>query len=193
MPVNPNKIIFLDRDGVINRDSPDYIKSWDEFEFLPGSLDALRLLKSGGFSTILITNQSAIARKMLTGEELENMHRLMKAKISSAGGKITDIFYCPHMPGAGCACRKPKPGMIHMAQSKYQIMLEDAAMVGDSTKDILCARNADVGRTLLVRTGNGLSAETELADIGITPDFIAADLLAAVHWIINPPAQKNRS
>ena len=193
MPVNPNKIIFLDRDGVINRDSPDYIKSWDEFEFLPGSLDALRLLNSEGFSTILITNQSAIARKMLTGEELENMHRLMKAEISSTGGKIADILYCPHMPGAGCACRKPKPGMVHMAQSKHHIRLEGAAMVGDSAKDILCARNAEVGRALLVRTGNGLSAETELAGMGIAPDYIAADLLAAARWLIDPPALKNRS
>ena len=77
MTVNPNKIIFLDRDGVINRDSPDYIKSWEEFDFLPGSLDALRLLNSQGFSTILVTNQSAVALKMLTRQELESMHRIM--------------------------------------------------------------------------------------------------------------------
>ena len=193
MPVNPNKIIFLDRDGVINRDSPGYIKSWAEFEFLPGSLDALRLLNTQGFSTILVTNQSAVARNMLTREELEDMHRLMNDEILAAGGKIADIFYCPHMPGEGCDCRKPKPGMIHRAQSKYQIMIEDATMVGDSSKDILCARNAEVGRTLLVRTGNGLSAEAELSDMGITPDFIASDLLAAAHWLIDPAAHKNRS
>lgn len=190
MPVNPHKIVFLDRDGVVNRDSPDYIKSWDEFEFLPGSIEALRLLTAEGFSTILVTNQSAVARKMLTREELSGMHRKMKAEIEAAGGGITDIFYCPHMPDAGCDCRKPKPGMIKMARSKHRIALEDAAMVGDSTKDILCARKAGVGRTILVRTGNGPSAEIELAEMKMIPDFIAADLLAAVRWLLDQSANE---
>ena len=190
MSVNPRKIVFLDRDGVINRDSPDYIKSWAEFVFLPGSLEALKLLRGGGYSAILVTNQSAVARQMLSQEELEEMFRRMQQEVVAAGGKIADIFCCPHMPDDGCECRKPKPGMIGLAQRKYAIDLNAAVMVGDSAKDILCARNAGVGRAILVRTGNGRSAETELADLKIIPDFIAADLLAAVQWLLDLPANE---
>ena len=89
------KVVFLDRDGVINRDSPDYIKSWSEFEFLPGSLEAIRLLTLNGFATIVITNQSAINRKMVSGKVLDDMHTLMKQAVTSKGGKIKDIFLLP--------------------------------------------------------------------------------------------------
>ena len=190
MLLNKHKVVFLDRDGVINRDSPDYIKSWEEFVFLPGSLEALKLLHDRGYSSILVTNQSAVARGMLTREALEQMFRRMRQAVVAAGGEIADIFYCPHMPDAGCGCRKPKPGMIKTAQSKYGIDLKAAVMVGDSSKDILCAREAGVGRTILVRTGNGASAEIELADLEIAPDYIAGDLLAAVHWLQDLPAEK---
>ena len=106
------KLIILDRDGVINRDSPAYIKSWEEFEFLPGSLEALKQLHQNGFTTIIITNQSAIGREMITREILEGMHRRMSEAVRSHGGWIEDIFYCPHRPDEGCDCRKPKNGLI---------------------------------------------------------------------------------
>ncbi len=177
-------VVFLDRDGVINRDSPDYIKNWPEFEFLPGSLAAIANLTLKGFTIILITNQSMINRGISTREDLEHMHAMMIREVESAGGKISDIFYCPHAPVENCACRKPKPGLIHAAQEAWRIDLDSAHMVGDSPKDIECAINAGCGRAILVKTGNGASAAKVLQRKGIPPDYIAENLFDAANWII---------
>jgi D-glycero-D-manno-heptose 1,7-bisphosphate phosphatase len=178
------KVVFLDRDGVINRDSPDYIKSWSEFEFLPGSLEAITLLTLNEFATIIITNQSVINRKMVSRKELEYMHTMMKKAVTSNGGQITDIFYCPHVPEDRCSCRKPNPGLILKAKQKYRIDIAASVMVGDSAKDIECARNAGCGYAVLVKTGNGDEAEKILKEKSIFPDLIARDLLEAVGWIL---------
>ncbi len=179
-----DKVVFLDRDGVINRDSRDYIKSWSEFEFLPGSLNALQQLTANGFANIVITNQSAINRKLITKEELEYIHRMMKKNVRSRGGRINDIFYCPHTPEDGCDCRKPNPGLIHQAREVYQIDLADSILIGDSARDIECARNAGCGRTVLVRTGYGKQAEEILREKGISANYVADDLYEAAQWII---------
>ena len=178
------KVAFLDRDGVINRDSADYIKHWSEFEFLPKSLEALKQLKQNGFTTIVITNQSVIHRKMVSREGLDHIHTRMKASIQSSGGEITDIFFCPHTPEDRCDCRKPKPGLIYQAKKRYRIDLANAVMVGDTAKDIECARNAGCRYALLVKTGNGIQAEKILKEKAIHPDHVAQDLFNAVHWII---------
>jgi D-glycero-D-manno-heptose 1,7-bisphosphate phosphatase len=140
-----HKVVFLDRDGVINRDSPDYIKRLEEFEFLPGSLEALRRLTERGFTCMVITNQSAPARGLMTPEALAAIHRRLCADVATAGGRILDIFTCPHLPADGCSCRKPQPGLLYAAQRKYGIDFSSAAMIGDSAKDIECALNAGVG------------------------------------------------
>lgn len=180
-----DKVVFLDRDGVINRDSVDYIKSWQEFEFLPGSLEAIRKLTENGFSIIIITNQSAINRKIFTYDTLTTIHTRMLKTVRANGGRITDIFFCPHAPEENCDCRKPKPEMILKARQKYDIDLAAAFMVGDNAKDIECARNAGCGKALLVKTGNGHQAEKILAQAKKDPDFVAANLLEAVEWIIS--------
>lgn len=184
-------MVFLDRDGVINRDSPDYIKSWSEFEFLPGSLEALKQLTLNGFTIIIITNQSVIHRKMVSRKTLDYIHAKMKAAVQSNGGEIKDIFFCPHIPKDQCDCRKPNPGLIYAAKRRYRIDLETSTMVGDSAKDIECARNAGCGSAILVKTGNGVVAEEMLEERMICPDFVARDLLEAVNWIIarNIPAE----
>jgi len=190
------KVVFLDRDGVINRDSPDYIKSWSEFEFLPGSLEALKQLTLNGFTIIVVTNQSMIHRKMVSLKTLDTIHARMKEAVQSNGGEIKDIFFCPHIPEEGCDCRKPNPGLIYKAKKKYGIDLETSIMVGDSAKDIQCARNAGCGCAILVQTGNGVTAETLLKERRIRPDFVARDLLSAVNWIIgrnHPKAHPVRS
>ncbi|MEA1947962.1 MAG: D-glycero-beta-D-manno-heptose 1,7-bisphosphate 7-phosphatase [Thermodesulfobacteriota bacterium] len=178
------KVVFLDRDGVINLDSPDYIKSWSEFEFLPGSLEAIKLLTLNGFATIVITNQSVINRKMVTGKMLDYMHTMMKETVTSKGGQIKDIFFCPHVPEDRCNCRKPSPGLIFKAKQKYRIDIATSVMIGDSAKDIECARNAGCGHAVLVKTGNGSKAEKILKEKAIYPDLIARDLLEAVGWIL---------
>lgn len=179
------KTVFIDRDGVINRDSPDYIKTRAEFHFLPGSLEAFRLLSEHLYTAIVITNQSVIGRKLTSPEELQLIFEMMKQDIVKAGGLVTDIMFCPHTPSDHCQCRKPQPGMIFDAREKYSIDLATSVMIGDSVKDILCAENAGVGRTVLVKTGNGLKAHAELSARGISPDYLAEDLLDAVRWIIS--------
>ncbi|MBU4344289.1 MAG: D-glycero-beta-D-manno-heptose 1,7-bisphosphate 7-phosphatase [Desulfobacteraceae bacterium] len=177
------RVVFLDRDGVINRDSPDYIKSWEEFEFLPGSIEAIRLLNLNGFATIIITNQSAINRNMISKQGLEHIHALMKKAIKSGGGEIKDIFFCPHTPEEGCDCRKPKPGLIYQAQKKYQIDLPASIMVGDDAKDIECASRAGCGLSVLVKSENFLNTERLLSEKKISPDYTALDLYDAANWI----------
>ena len=182
---NLQKVVFLDRDGVINRNSPDYIKSWEEFEFFPKSIEAIRLLNLNGFTTIIITNQSVINRNMVSRDGLECIQALMKKEIKSGGGDIKDIFYCPHVPEDGCDCRKPKPGLILQAQKKYRIDLPTSIMVGDSAKDIECARRAGCGLSVLVKSENFSNAEKILSEKKISPDYTASDLYDAANWITN--------
>ncbi|MBU0463944.1 MAG: D-glycero-beta-D-manno-heptose 1,7-bisphosphate 7-phosphatase [Proteobacteria bacterium] len=179
------QIVFLDRDGVINVDSSEYIKNESEFEFIPKSPEAIALLTQNGFNVIVITNQSLVGRKMVSQKTLDAIFKKMKDGVKKAGGDIKDIFYCPHTPQDNCSCRKPNPGLILKAQKKYQIDLNQSFMVGDSAKDIECAHNAGCSKTLLVKTGNGLKAQQQLFQKGIIPDFIGTDLYETALWIIN--------
>jgi D-glycero-D-manno-heptose 1,7-bisphosphate phosphatase len=179
------KVVFLDRDGVINRDSSQYVKCWAEFEFLPGSKAAIRSLTINGYTIFIITNQSIINRKMVPRTILDDIHTKMKAAVDASGGKIEDIFFCPHTPEENCDCRKPKPGLIHQAQESYDIDLSTATMVGDNAKDIDCARNSGCGSAILVKTGCGVEAEKTLRDRKQLPDYVASDLADAAHWIID--------
>ena len=138
------KVIFLDRDGVINFDSPDYIKSWAEYRFLPRSLEALAALTVSGYDLIVITNQSIVGRGIVPLAVLEDTHRRMLQAVAAAGGRIIDILYCPHRPDEDCSCRKPRPGMILRARERHRIDLSLAVMIGDNVKDMECGRNAAV-------------------------------------------------
>ncbi len=186
------RVVFLDRDGVINKDSPSYIKNLSEFEFIPGSLDAVKSLTSEGFNIIIITNQSAINRNLTTRKNVDDIHAMMMRVVKSEYGEIKDIFLCPHTPEQDCACRKPKPGLIYQAQKKYNIDISSSCMVGDSAKDIECAGNAGCRYAILVKTGNGAAAEKILADKNISPDYAAENLLEAARWIISNFKQETR-
>lgn len=178
------KVIFLDRDGVINRDSPGYIKDWNEFVFLPGSLEALQRLAAAGFSTIIISNQSAVNRGLMTQDTLIDMHRRLQCAVAASGGHIADIFFCPHRPDEGCDCRKPLPGLIQQACHRHGVDVKKTFMIGDSAKDIECARNAGCAAAVLVKTGDGMKALEILTRKGISIDFIAEDLADASAWIL---------
>jgi D-glycero-D-manno-heptose 1,7-bisphosphate phosphatase len=178
------KVVFLDRDGTINLDSADYVKSRSEFEFIPGSIEAIRDLTAAGYTTIVITNQSALARGFVSPQELDAMHAMMCREVTAAGGKITDVFFCPHLPDDGCECRKPAAGLIDQAGRKYNIDLADSLMVGDSAKDIACGRNAGCGGTVLVKSGLAHDVEEALTEKSIAADFVAENLLEATAWII---------
>ncbi len=176
--------VFLDRDGVINQDSLAYIKIPGEFHFIPKSPEAIALLTRHGFDVILITNQSAIGRGMVTPRVLDAIFDKLKTGVAAAGGHIKDIFFCPHTPDAGCDCRKPLPGLILQAMAVYGIDPGQSFMVGDSAKDIECGLAAGCGKNLLVATGNGKKAIKTLADKGIVPNFYGQDLFEVAQWII---------
>jgi histidinol-phosphate phosphatase family protein len=176
--------VFLDRDGVINSDSPDYIKDASGFKFIPGSPEAIALLSQNGFWVIVVTNQSMIGRNMADQTALNQIFEKMMVGVEKAGGQIKDIFFCPHTPEADCPCRKPKPGMILTAQKKYALDLDRSCMVGDSVKDVECARAAGCGLAVLVKTGNGAAAAPILVEKGDPPDCISSDLYDAALWII---------
>ena len=111
----PHKWVFLDRDGVVNRDSDAYVKRWEEFAFLPRSLDALRLLAEHGLPVVVVTNQSAIGRGLTPESEVARIHTRMTAAVEKVGGRIRAVYYCPHAQRDGCRCRKPRPGMVEQA------------------------------------------------------------------------------
>ncbi len=158
--------IFLDRDGVINRERSDYVKQWSEFVFLPGSLEALRHLAALPYKIIIVTNQSVIGRGLASAEHIAMIHQQMTQTIRAAGGRIDTILLCPHHPDARCGCRKPQPGMLLAAAQVYSLALEHCYFVGDSYTDFLAARAAGCS-PILVRSGR---QATEL------PALLASDL-----------------
>jgi histidinol-phosphate phosphatase family protein len=186
-------VVFLDRDGVINRDSDAYVKSWAEFAFLPGSLDALARMTAAGLALVVITNQSAVGRGLITPAGLAEIHRRMRQAIEKAGGRLMDILFCPHLPEGGCRCRKPAPGMIVEACRRHGLDPAWAVMVGDRAGDIRCGRDAGCHATVLVGSDEREAALAELAAVKMAPDHTAPDLAAACGWIIDCLATGDRS
>jgi len=182
-PIPSIRTVFLDRDGVINGDSADYIRSVDQFHFIPGSLTALVHLHRAGCRVIVVTNQSGVGRGIIRPQDLTAIHRKMDGAVQAAGGRLADILACPHRPDEDCPCRKPRPGMVHSAVHRHQVDLRQAVLVGDSARDIACGQRAGCIETILVRTGNGRATEPTLAGTPAAPTHIAADLRAAVNWL----------
>jgi len=160
------KLIILDRDGVINQDSDDFIKSPDEFIPIPGSLEAISKLNQAGYTVIVITNQSGLSRELFSVEDLNDMHEKFRRLLGDVNGKVNGILYCPHGPDDNCHCRKPKPGLFKEVAQRYNISLKGVPAVGDSLRDLEAA--LAVGATpILVKTGKGprtLEAISKLAD-----------------------------
>lgn len=148
------KLIILDRDGVINQDSDDYIKSAEEFIPLPGSLDAIARLHRAGYTIVVATNQSGIARGYFDVDTLNRMHEKLYQLLAAKGGQIDGIFYCPHGPDDICGCRKPKPGLLLDIKARFNTAMQDVPAVGDSLRDLQAARSVGA-KPVLVRTGKG--------------------------------------
>lgn len=172
-------LIILDRDGVINEDSTNYIKSPDEWLVIPGSLEAIAQLNKAGHTVAIATNQSGITRGLYSEQILAAIHQKMKTELAKVGGHIDAIFYCPHRPEDNCDCRKPKPGLLLQIAKKFHANLKEAVMVGDSLKDIQAAQSVGCP-VLLVKTGNGASTFQQVTHIPVFPN-----LAAAVQYILN--------
>ena len=148
------KLIILDRDGVINQDRDDFVKSADEWVPIEGSMDAIAFLTEAGYTVAVATNQSGIGRKYFTMQELTEMHNKMHRLAQQAGGVIDGIWFCPHTAADGCDCRKPLPGMVIDILSRFNAEAADTWLVGDSLRD-LQAIAAVGGKPALVLTGKG--------------------------------------
>ena len=148
------QMVILDRDGVINQDSDDYIKSVDEWIPIPGSLEAIKRLKKAGYLVTVASNQSGIARGLFDKEVLLQIHDKMNHLLAKRGTSVDGIFYCPHGPGDNCACRKPRPGLLFQIAKQFDFDLSVTPFVGDSMSDIKAAEMANA-RPVLVRTGKG--------------------------------------
>ncbi|VAW90975.1 Histidinol-phosphatase [hydrothermal vent metagenome] len=149
------KLIILDRDGVINQDSDEFIKSADEFIPIPGSLEAISRLNHAGFSVMVATNQSGISRGLFSVETLNSMHDKLRRLLSAFGGHIDGIFYCPHSADDHCECRKPNTGLYLDIAQRSKCNLNDVYAVGDSLRDLQAAEAAGA-KPILVKTGKGL-------------------------------------
>jgi D-glycero-D-manno-heptose 1,7-bisphosphate phosphatase len=161
---------------VINENLPNHVRSWADFRFLPGVLDALRTLTALKVPLFIITNQAVIGRRLVSRERLEEIHRRMLTEIRRAGGAITDVLYCPHEPHVGCSCRKPEPGMLLTAAERFKIDLRRSVFIGDATTDLLAGQRANC-RTILVQTGRGGDALRDLAaGVAAWPTAVAKDL-----------------
>jgi len=169
------KLVILDRDGTINQDSDQYIKSPAEWKPIPGSLEAIARLTQGGWRIVVATNQSGIARGLFDMSTLNAIHAEMHRAVGQAGGRIDAIFFCPHAADSNCECRKPKPGLLREIGARFGVELEGVPMIGDSLRDLEAAAAAGA-RPWLVLTGNGRKTR----DAGGLPQGteIAADLAA---------------
>lgn len=175
--------IFLDRDGVIIENRADYVKAWDEVVFVPGAFEAMRLLTQAGWPLIMVTNQSAVGRGIITAAFVDEVHGRMLAEIEAQGGKFAGVYFCPHHPEAGCDCRKPEPGMLRQAAQELAIDLTRSYMIGDALTDLEAAQA--VGATgILVRTGRGEAQAALLAPEVAAQATIVSDLAAAADFIL---------
>ena len=174
--------IFLDRDGVINA-SPEhrYVAHWDQFHFLPGTLEALRRLNQNRQIVIVVSNQSGVGRKVLSRIHLAEITQKMLQAVRSSGGWIRAVYYCTHHPENDCACRKPRVGLLKKAARQFSIDLSRSFMVGDTETDILMAHSAGCRSVLAL---SGKQTRSSARHLTVAPDQIAENLLEAVRWIL---------
>ncbi len=178
------RAVLLDRDGVINIDGPGYVTSWDEFQFCPGALEAIRELTEAGWEIYVITNQSGIAKGLYSKQRLTDIHWRMLVEIRRAGGRLLGIQYCPHTDEANCMCRKPRPGMLLKAAAKWGLDLRRSYLIGDSARDIQAG--AAVGcTTFWVQTHcTDERTQNQREKMITVPDYEVEDLVEAAGIIL---------
>ena len=177
--------VFLDRDGVLIQNRPDYVKSWSDVEFLFDSLDAMRQLAASSYLVVIVTNQSVVGRGMITLARAQSINQQVIAEVIARGGRVDASYLCPHTPEDGCPCRKPAPGMLLQATKDLGLDLRRSFMVGDALTDIEAGRAVGV-RGLLVRTGRGARQAALGGGSLDASDLKVANLSEAVTQILKP-------
>ncbi|CAG0981239.1 D-glycero-D-manno-heptose 1,7-bisphosphate phosphatase [Rhodocyclaceae bacterium] len=170
------KLVILDRDGVINQDSDQYIKSPEEWKPIPGSLEAIARLNQWGYRVVVATNQSGVGRGLFEMDTLNAIHDKMMKAVAQVGGRIDAIFFCPHTDADNCDCRKPKAGLFREIAARYSVDLTGVPAIGDSLRDLVAAQ-AVGAQPILVLTGKGAKTQKDPklpADISVYPDLAAA-------------------
>lgn len=174
------KLVILDRDGTINEDRDDYVKSPDEWVPVPGALEAIARLNHNGWHTVVATNQSGVGRGLFVMDTLNAIHDKMMRAVAQAGGRIDAVFFCPHTNADHCHCRKPKPGMLEEIAVRYNAAMNGVPAIGDSLRDLEAAVAAGA-QPILVLTGKGRKTQ---ADPGVPPGtLIFPDLAAAAEHL----------
>lgn len=174
--------VFVDRDGTINEEV-EYLNVPEDLRLIPGAAEAIRLLNEARVLVIVVTNQAGIGRGYFPEARLIRIHQELAKRLATHGARLDAIYYCPHRPDEGCACRKPNPGMLVQAAEKYAINLKHSFMVGDKRSDLEAGHRAGC-RTVLTLTGYGLQTREILGNTHLTPDYVARYLLEAVKWIL---------
>ncbi len=182
------RLVILDRDGVINHDSDDFVRTPDEWLPIDGSIEAIAKLSSAGFTVAVATNQSGIGRKLLDKPALDAMHEKLRSLVKDAGGDVDRIVYCPHHPDDGCDCRKPAPGLYQKLSRRYGVPLDRVPIVGDSERDLIAARTVNA-RPILVLTGRGKKTAAILKQRGDRVETFA-NLAAAATLLIAESRKK---
>ncbi|MEK7540623.1 MAG: D-glycero-beta-D-manno-heptose 1,7-bisphosphate 7-phosphatase [Patescibacteria group bacterium] len=171
------KAVFLDRDGTININEPEYIHKIEDFKFVPGAISALKKLSRTGYKIIIITNQSGIARGYYSEKELKVLHNWMLKELKNKRVRIDKIYYCPHGPDDNCFCRKPKIGMFLQAVKDFNINLSKSWFIGDDTRDVMAGREANIKT---VKIGGRMPKSLKLE-----PNYYAKNILEAVNIVLN--------
>jgi D-glycero-D-manno-heptose 1,7-bisphosphate phosphatase len=180
-----NPAVFLDRDGVIIQNRENYVRSWKDVEFLPFSLQALKLLSESSYKIIVITNQSAVGRGIITIEQVEAVNQRIIKEITQAGGRIDGLFLCPHTPDDDCLCRKPLPGLILQAAEALSIDLSSSALIGDALTDIQAGIAAGIQTLILVKTGRGQEQYQSPQTKNFPQLLITDHLLSAINIVLS--------
>ncbi len=180
------KAIFIDRDGVINKDPGgwtkyNYVTDWKDFHFLPGALEALKILEKNGIRVIVVSNQAGVSRGYFSEGDLEKVNTKMLQEIEKSGGHIEEVYYCIHKDEDDCDCRKPKTGLFEKAIAKHHIDPKDTYIIGDSMVDISAGKRIEC-RTVFVLSGK--TSKEEMEKWVDQPDYVFEDLLSVVKWLM---------
>ena len=176
--------VFLDRDGVIIENVDSHVRSWEDVVFLPSSLAALRKLAAYPYKIVVVTNQSAVGRGLITLSDAHQINHLIVDTITANGGRIDGVYMCPHTSQDNCLCRKPLPGLIHQAAAALSIDLTQSVMIGDALSDIQAGQAAGIRQNILVLTGRG-SAQFHLPLAAALPKFqVCTDLAKAIEHVL---------
>ena len=176
-----HQLVILDRDGVINEERVDFIRSVDQWQPLPGSLEAIARLCEAGLKVAVATNQSGVGRGLMSVANLQAIHDRLDQAVREAGGRLAGVFFCPHTAHDRCPCRKPLPGLLHQIEAVLGAPVAGEYMVGDSLRDLQAARAAGA-LPVLVRTGFG--AHTELEPGAETAVQVFDDLAGFANWLL---------